>query len=242
FGTFVGALRVPRPPTAVTTLFHFRIPTINHLRAATSLPCSSLLQNRIGRSTQNATKHGLSGGNFQVLSCENQDEYNALFERFLQAEEPVGAVERELVIKMARHTWLSERALRCQEGCFLVQPRTPEEKENRQHGIAVRTDLEVYVRYQAAHDRAYQRASTELVKRKKDRQLAERGFVSQKRAEAAEERRDANEKRKIEKHSIHIAIAKTRFEREQSRTFIEQLAANKEMDACLPPQQSKIAA
>src|SRR5581483_9910806 len=183
----------------------------------------------------------LSGGNFQVLSCENQDEYNALFERFLQAEEPVGAVERELVIKMARHTWLSERALRCQEGCFLVQPRTPEEKENRQHGIAVRADLEIYVRYQAAHDRAYQRASTELVKRKKDRQLAERGFVSQKRAEAAEERRDANEKRKIEKHSIHIATAKTKLEREQTKTFSAN-AANKKMDAYLPPQSDKIAA
>jgi hypothetical protein len=191
---------------------------------------------------QNALKHGLSGGNFQVLSCENQDEYNASFERFMEAEKPVGDVERELVVKMARHTWLSERALRCQEGCFLVQPRTPEEKENRQNGIAVRTDLEIYVRYQAAHDRAYARASAELMKRRKERQLAERGFVSQKRAEAAEERRDASEKRQVEKHSVHIATAKTKLDREQTRTFMDQLAANKQMDAYLPPQQRKTAA
>jgi len=192
---------------------------------------------------QNANKHGLSGGNFQVLSCENQDDYNALFERFLQAEEPVGDVERELVIKMARHTWLSERAIRCQEACFLIQPQTPEDQKDRANGVALRNvDLEIYLRYQAAHDRAYQRASAELQKRKKDRQLAERGFVSQKRAEAADERRDANEKRKIEKHSIHIATADTRFEREQTKTFVTNAAAAKQLDAKLLPQQGEMAA
>jgi hypothetical protein len=41
--------------------------------------------------------------------------------------------------------------------------------------------LEVYMRYHAAHDRAYQSASAELQKRKKARQLAEIGFASQKR-------------------------------------------------------------
>ena len=167
---------------------------------------------------QNATKHGLSGGNFQVLSCENQDEYNALFERFLQAEKPVGDVERELVVKMARHTWLSERALRCQEGCFLVQPRTPEEKENRQHGIAVRADLEIYVRYQAAHDRAYQRASKELQERRKQRTKDEIGFVSQKRAEAQEARREAKENRDMEVHQYVVAYRAERLEQEIIRT------------------------
>jgi hypothetical protein len=144
---------------------------------------------------------------------------------------------------MARHSWLSERAIRCQEACFLIQPQTPEDQKDRANGIALRhTDLEIYLRYQAAHDRAYARASAELMKRRKERQLVERGFVSQKRAEAAEERRAASEKRQVERHSIHIATAKTRFEREQTRTFMDQLAANKQMDAYLPPQTGKIAA
>ncbi|MGH9621602.1 MAG: hypothetical protein ACRD45_18090, partial [Bryobacteraceae bacterium] len=39
------------------------------------------------------------------------------------------------------------------------------------------------------HDRAYQRASAELQKLKKARQLAEIGFASQKRAEAEESRK-----------------------------------------------------
>ena len=190
---------------------------------------------------QNALKHGLCA-NFQVLSYENQREYDDIFERFIRAEQPANDVERELVAKMARHSWLSDRAVRCQEGCFLVQPPTPEDKDERKNGIAVRTDLEMYMRYLACHDRAYARASAELIRRRKERQLVERGFVSQKRAEAAEERRDASEKRHIEKHSIDIATAKARFEREQPRTFTEQLAANKQMDSYLPPQRGKIAA
>jgi hypothetical protein len=192
---------------------------------------------------QNATKHGLSGSTFQVLSCEKQADYDAMFERFMQAEKPVDDVERELVIKMARHTWLSERAVRCQEACFLVQPQTSEDQKDRANGIALRNvDLEIYLRYQAAHDRAYQRASTELIRRRKERQLAERGFVSQKRAEAVEQRRDAREKRQVEKHSFHVATAKTKLEREQTKTFMTNAAAARQMDAYLPPQQGKIAA
>jgi hypothetical protein len=194
---------------------------------------------------QNALKHGLCA-NFQVLSCENQKEYDDIFERFMQAEKPANDVERELVAKMARHSWLSERAIRCQEACFLVQPQTPEDQKDRANGIALRhTDLEIYLRYQTTHDRAYARASAELMKRRKERQLDERGFVSKKRAEAAEERRDASEKRQIEKHSVHIATAKARLERQTAtapRTGTEPRAQASGDFQPLPPKKSKMAA
>jgi hypothetical protein len=163
---------------------------------------------------QNATKHGLSGAHFQVLSCEDQKEYDALFERFIEAEKPVDDVERELVVKMARHTWLSDRAIRFQEGCFLIQPQTPEREERGKVGVAVRTDLEMYIRYQAANDRAYARAAAELAKRRKDRVKAQNGFVSQKRAEAAEQRREAQENRAVERHKYAVAREAERLERE----------------------------
>ncbi|HZS54236.1 MAG TPA: hypothetical protein VFA65_07515 [Bryobacteraceae bacterium] len=168
---------------------------------------------------QNALKHGLCG-NFQVLSCEDQQQYDDFFQRFLQTENPADDVERELVAKMARHTWLSERAMRCQEGCFLVQPQTPEDQQQNTAGIAVRTDLEMYVRYQAAQDRAYSRASAELARRRNERAKVENGFVSQQRreareirAQAEEERRRAREKRRAEKHVLDMAIRKARLER-----------------------------
>ena len=80
-------------------------------------------------------------------------------------------------------------------------------------------------------DRAYSRASAELAKRRKERQLAERGFASQKRAETAEEQRAAEEKRreeihshKIEHHKTVVAIGQKKLEFHQLKNMM--LVAN----------------
>ena len=98
-----------------------------------------------GRETvsSNRVQHGLCG-RFRVLAGESQDEYNDLLRRFLEAEKPADQVERELVAKMARHTWLSERATRCQEACFLFQPQTPDQQASETHSLGVMEDLAVY--------------------------------------------------------------------------------------------------
>ena len=164
--------------------------------------------------SQNSRTHGLCGA-FTVLESENQAQYDDLLERYLQAEQPADDVERELVAKMARHTWMSERAVRLQEACFLVQPLTPEDSANGKQGICVRADIDVYIRYQAAHDRAYQRAANELAKRRKERRQAEIGFASQERKQREEARREAEESRKSERHAIAVATAKLRNQREE---------------------------
>ncbi|HEX4750176.1 MAG TPA: hypothetical protein VH302_11595, partial [Bryobacteraceae bacterium] len=83
---------------------------------------------------------------------------------------------------------------------------------------------ERYVRYHAAQDRAYRRASQELMERRKQRQLAEIGIERQKQAAAEEQRRQAQEHRRQEdaqrrqneeirrdeRHKIATEIAKTR--------------------------------
>ena len=150
---------------------------------------------------QNGVKHGLCA-RFRVLEeVEKQENFYMFLNKLIEDEQPVGQAEIELVVKMAEHTWLSKRALRLQNNCFALQPKTPEQAKNSQTPVAVEiTYLNHYVRYHAAHDRAYQRASAELQKRKKARQLAEIGFASQKRAEAEESRR-------AEKHSIYMANA-----------------------------------
>lgn len=177
-----------------------------------------------GRETvsHNRTTHGLCG-RFRVLPSEDQSEYDSLLQRFLEAEQPADDVERELVAKMARHNWLSERALRFQEACFLLQPQTAEQATPDQNGAtrqscAVLKDIDVYLRYQAAHDRAYQRAANELAKRRKDTALAERGFESQKRSQAEEKRREERQNQRGELHPYKLAIAKSHVERQQERS------------------------
>ena len=182
----------------------------------------------------NAVKHGLCG-RFKVLSCEDQSEYDDLLRRFLEAEKPVDDVERELVAKMARHTWLSERAIRFQEGCFLVQPQSPEEEAANRDGIAVRKDLDNYLRYQTCHDRAYARAAAELAKRRKERDLRERGFVRERRAEAQEKRREECHELVVQERSFKVAGAKSDAETKEARLYAT-------LGALTRPQNGKMAA
>jgi hypothetical protein len=156
----------------------------------------------------NSVRHGLCA-RFRVLEeVEKQENFDALLNQLMEDEQPVGQAEIELVVKMAEHTWLSKRALRLQNICFSLEPKTPEQAKNGEIPVGVDYHLERYMRYQAAHDRAYQRASAELLKRKKARQLAEIGFASQKRQEA-------RESRAAEKHAVHLATAKFRKQREE---------------------------
>ncbi len=172
-----------------------------------------------GRATvsQNRITHGLLG-QFRVLQGERQDLFDNLLEQLMADEQPDGIAEIELVKKMAESMWLAQRARRYQEACFVVKPQTGDQLAGNQAEIAVRPELERYLRYQAHHDRAYARASSELIKRRNERRKAAVGFESQKRAEAQEERRDAAENRKNDVHKIAIATAEVKFEREKIRT------------------------
>jgi hypothetical protein len=191
--------------------------------------------------SHNAFKHGLCG-KFHVLSCEDQSEYDDLFNGFMETEKPFDDVERELVAKMARHTWMSERAVRCQEACFLVQPQTPEEEANRQDGIAVRTDLEMYLRYQAAHDRAYQRASNEVTKRRNERRKAETALFRRNGVERQEERRKAVEIRRAEVHTARMKLAEKKLEGQEMKNLLTSAAVAGQLHAVLPPHNAKFAA
>ena len=197
---------------------------------------------------QNRTTHGLCG-RFQVLPCEDQAEYNDLLNRFMNAEKPIDDVERELVAKMARHTWLSDRSQRLQDGCFVVFPQSPEDETNRQDDIAVRTDLDMYMRYQTCHDRAYQRAANDLAKRRNERRKAEIGFESKKRREAEElrrvrqeERREAKENRERDLHKVRIATAEMRRELLGTKVFAAGAAAGQQFSPLETRKEEKIAA
>ena len=178
-------------------------------------------------SSRNHTIHGLCS-NFTVLASESQAAYDSLFQRFLLIEQPGDDLERELIAKMTRHTWMSERAVRCQEGCFIEQPRSEQQIENNVTGLLVRTDLEVYVRYQIAHDRSYARAAAELAKRKAAREKTQNGFESQKRHQAAEARQA-----EIQPHKVATA---------QARATIASIQAADKITSFLPPEAQVLAA
>ncbi|HEX4749936.1 MAG TPA: hypothetical protein VH302_10375 [Bryobacteraceae bacterium] len=164
--------------------------------------------------SQNATRHGLTG-KFHVAADESQADFDQLLAGFLRAEAPFDSEEVEMVKQMAQSTWLSNRSIRLQDQCLVaIQSGTPEEQKQ------AKKDLSLYLRYMTTHDRAFIRYSTELRKRRNERQRAERGFVSQKLREAAE-------KRKTELHELRQVIANFRSERLEIRNRIATAKAER---------------
>ena len=178
--------------------------------------------------SQNRTRHGLCG-KFSVKPFESQEEYDAFLAQLMEDEKPVGLTETDLVRKMAQHIWLANRALRFQEQMIVVKEQTPEQKSTGDISIQVRGDLDVHIRYHTAHDRAYQRALNQLIKVRNERLKAERGFESQKRAEA-------EEARKSELHPYKVKTAAARAQSAQSHALIQASRAADTLMRGLPPE------
>src|SRR6201997_1631398 len=178
--------------------------------------------------SQNRTTHGLCG-RFRVLPFEKQEEYDEFLAQFMEDEKPIGLAEIDLVRKMAQHTWLANRALHIQERMFVVDEQTPEQKCSGDFTVRVRGDLDVYLRYHTAHDRAYQRAFNQLIRHRNERLKGERGFESQKRAEA-------EEARKAELHPHKVRTAAAHADCAQSNAAIQASKAADTLLKGLPPE------
>ena len=82
--------------------------------------------------SQNATKHGLTGG-FRVLSTECQAEFDKLLASFLHSEEPQGDDEVAMVHQMVECAWLSRRSVRFQNECYEILHSGAEEDKRAAH-------------------------------------------------------------------------------------------------------------
>ena len=185
------------------------------------------------RSAQNAIKHGLCSV-FITLTSEDQEQYNRLLQRFMDAQKPADAIEEELVARMARATWQSERAVRLQSGCFVHKAQTPEQKLEDEQTMSLKlNELNNLMRYQTMHERAYDRAAAALAKHRKEKFEQERRFVSQKRQEAAEARCEKREKQGDERFEMHQS-------REKIKREIDRIRLLKEFPPDMQPQVAQM--
>jgi hypothetical protein len=129
-------------------------------------------------SSLNRLTHGLAG-HFRVLPWEDQADFDALLAALRDEYAPETATEHILVQKAAEHHWFSGRAVRLQESLMPQALGAPVDSKA----------LSLYVRYQTTNDRAFQRCIQQLRSIKNDRRREQVGFESQKRAVAAEIRR-----------------------------------------------------
>ncbi len=155
-------------------------------------------------SSQNATQHGLSSSRtFQILSDEDAVEFKELVEDLKEHYQPQTQVELDLLHRLAQHDWLRARAIRWQNLCL----------DPGEH-IADPARFAVYLRYQTSNERAYANCLKELLTGRAETRKVEIGFVSQKRAEASDQR--AEKALKLKENSLELA--NKQFEWKKSRS------------------------
>lgn len=147
-------------------------------------------------SSQNSHRHGLTGSNFVVLAWEAQADFDQLLADLHSEHQPATPTESLLVVAIAKHRWLSDRAATLQELCF----------DDTRPGRCAEVLLSTYLRYQAHHERAFHKSLDTLLKLRRERQREQNGFVSQTmRIESAHRSQD--------RHSLQFEILKARLEK-----------------------------
>ena len=132
------------------------------------------------RSAPNNLRHGLASGRL-IISGENPADFDELVEGLRAEYNPATPTEDQLILRMAQHFWLSQRAIRLQNDAFLAG-YTPDK-------------LALLLRYQTSNDRGYHQCLATLLKLKGIGQNRKIGFESQNRTvveeSAAAERQSA---------------------------------------------------
>ena len=140
-------------------------------------------------SALNSTRHGLAG-DFRVLSCESQEEFDQLLATLREEHKPETFTESTLVEDMAQHHWLRRRALNLESSCY--DPETGQITNEKQ--------LALYLRYQTTHERGFHKCLNDLLKLRAEKRKSEIGFESQRRKEAEGLRKQEKHEMKKERH------------------------------------------
>lgn len=114
-------------------------------------------------SSRNSLKHGLASGTL-LLPDEDPAEFAALHQSLIADHAPTNATEELLVHDMAKHHWLTDRALRLQVDAFAT------DNLNK---------LALLLRYQNANHRAFHKSLTALQLLRKSALATANQFVSQ---------------------------------------------------------------
>jgi hypothetical protein len=159
----------------------------------------------LAASAQNNFRHGLIGS-FSVLPWEDRAAFDKLLKDLTDEHQPSTPTETLLVERLARHFWLSERALALQSGCFNASaPACDDEKR-----------LALYMRYHATHERAFYKALSELQKLRKQKTQEQIGFERQSARQAAEARRLELQSAKIRRVTLDTEEKQYAFEKEKA--------------------------
>jgi hypothetical protein len=172
-------------------------------------------------SSANNLRFGFTGA-FRVMPYESQPDYESLLADLRAEHNPATITQEILVAKMAEHYWTSRRA-----ALLLDHALNPD--QNAEESFKT---LNLFLRYQTTHDRAFHKCLAELRKLRAEKRKAEIGFESQKRRAAAEtvkaaardareSRCQAAETRKQEAHESRTRVQTAKAEWQELNTEVK---------------------
>jgi hypothetical protein len=184
-------------------------------------------------SSMNHFQHGLTGSAFYFIHGEDPEEFDHVLTGLRYEHKPATMTESILVEKMARSYWLAQRALKLQNSVLADDELTLDEQHKQ---------LSLYIRYQTTHDRAFQRALTDLLKLRAERRKAEIGFESQKQKETVIALRQSAENRRQERHKWDVLLAEAKVDHQILLNSNLEYAADRKPASQIHPQEAQIAA
>ena len=155
-------------------------------------------------SARNNFRHGLTQteGDLVLLEDESKEEYSQSLAAFQDEWKPANPTEQDLVERLASKQWLRRRAMKLQK-LYLAH--------NGQ--ILDYDQFALYRRYEAQHERAYNKALADLIRLHGLRLRQENGFESQRRKneEHAYRIRALQNREKLQELAIRTAEAKAKL-------------------------------
>jgi len=141
----------------------------------------------IERSSKNAIKHGLNS-KMVVLTNESKDRFDEMHESYIQTFQPANTVEMDLIDQMAAAQWRLHRIWYMQTAALDLKMDQQEiEIEKKFHQLDQPTrlthaftsmaneekSLDLFLRYETAYTRMYQRALSTLLRLRRENQIEE---------------------------------------------------------------------
>ena len=153
-------------------------------------------------SSRNNFRHGLASGQI-VVPGEDPAEFEAMLAAMREEYQPAAITEEVLVLCMAQHFWLAQRAIRLQNVAF-IEGDSP-------------AKIALLMRYQTSNDRGYHHCVSQLLKIRAEKYKQAIGFESQKAKTAEEARRQEFHEARV--RSLHAKSQLDEFDHEVRSTI-----------------------
>jgi hypothetical protein len=158
-------------------------------------------------SSRNNFRHGLAGltkNESFMLLCpdESKEEYDRSVAAFMDEWKPQTATELDCVLRLASRQWLRRRSIRLQNQFV-----------NPDGSIAHWDQHAIFRRYEATHERGFNRALDDLIRLRRLRMQEQNGFESQRRKNAEHEFKIRSLQNREKLQNLAIQTAELRLKR-----------------------------